>query len=131
MRRSDMNGRLLYDPKTREYYLVDDGTIRRIQDYMGMFAHVFLNFPKLKIEDYDNPSGGIDQGSPLPAISLLFRYENEDKVYFLDGPEGQQNKRLISNLDILNIYQFDRKKIHVIPGELILPDGPAILPPIF
>jgi hypothetical protein len=105
---------------TTPIYLIDPDGYRRLIPFPLTFMNLFKDASLLKVQ-VCNSLADIIEGDPLDDGTVLLRGRSSEKIYLLD----QKKKRLITNLSVMNKYEFSEQAVVVVPQGVIeaLPDG--------
>jgi hypothetical protein len=130
MLRQDLNGLRLQVPGIDTIYLVDEGKIRGIPS-PEVYNHLFRDWNGI-VQDID--VNEIDAGEKIPDTAILFKVEDLDTVYLLDGIAPNQIKRGIVSVEVFDQYNFSWDQVfkntwNVPISALKYPDGHPIAGP--
>jgi hypothetical protein len=120
------NGKLYKRTGTDEIYYYDLNSLRYIPDVNtlnGVFNAAIHSSAAL-----DAKFDGVTKGNPIVSGSYLGKADNNDTVYFMDEPQGQLQKRAISNENVFHACGFKQSMISSLPWLTVsgISDGPQI-----
>jgi len=121
--RPDLNGRRVKRPEHPAIYLMDGG-LKRLIPNPDTYNGIFVDWDGIIT---DVPLDDIPDGQMLSNGAVLVRPANSGNIYLID----RGTKRLVQQPEIMELYRFNLKKVHVVPPIVadLIPNGKPLPAP--